>query len=44
MGRAARDIPGGMRGIHGRFSRWRKSHTGRLPISESLWSAGRLIW
>ena len=39
MGRAAPDIPDGMRGIHGRFSRWRKSHTGRLPIPESLWSA-----
>ena len=39
MGRAAPDIPDGMRGIHGRFSRWRKSHAGRLPIPESLWSA-----
>ena len=39
MGRAAPDVPDGMRGIHGRFSRWRKSHTGRLPIPESLWSA-----
>ena len=39
MGRAAPDIPDGMRGIHGRFSRWRKSHTGRLPIPEPLWSA-----
>jgi hypothetical protein len=39
MGRAAPDIPDGMRGIHGRFSRWRKSHTGRLPIPKSLWSA-----
>jgi integrase len=39
MGRAAPDIPDGMRGIHGRFVRWRKSHTGRLPIPESLWSA-----
>ena len=39
MGRAAADVPDGMRGIHGRFARWRKSHTGRLPIPESLWSA-----
>ena len=39
MGRAAADVPEGMRGIHGRFARWRKSHTGRLPIPESLWSA-----
>ena len=39
MGRASLDIPNSMRGIHGRFSRWRKSHTGRLPIPESLWSA-----
>jgi hypothetical protein len=30
MGRAAPDIPDGMRGIHGYFARWRKSHTGRL--------------
>jgi hypothetical protein len=39
MGRAASDIPDRMRGIHGRFARWRKSHTGRLPIPESLWRA-----
>jgi hypothetical protein len=39
MGRAAPDVPDGMRGIHGRFARWRKSHTGRLPIPESLSSA-----
>lgn len=39
MGRAAPDIPEGMRGIYGRFARWRKSHTGRLPIPEALWSA-----
>jgi hypothetical protein len=39
MGRAAPDVPDGMRGIHERFARWRKSHTGRLPIPESLWSA-----
>ena len=39
MGRTAPDIPDGMRGVHGRFARWRESHTGRLPIPESLWSA-----
>ena len=39
MGRAAPDVPDGMRGIHGRFARWRKSHTGRLPIPEPLWAA-----
>jgi hypothetical protein len=39
MGRAEPDVPDGMRGIHGRFARWRRSHTGRLPIPESLWSA-----
>ena len=39
MGRAAPDVPDSMRGIHGRFTRWRKSHTGRLPIPESLWAA-----
>lgn len=39
MGIAAPDIPDGMRGIHGHFARWRKSHTGRLPIPESLWRA-----
>jgi hypothetical protein len=39
MGRAASDIPDGMRGVHGRFVRWRKSHTGRLPIPEPLWAA-----
>ena len=39
MDRAAPDIPEGMRGIHGRFARWRKSHIGWLPIPESLWSA-----
>ena len=39
MGRAAPDIPDGMRGIHSRFTRWRKSHTGRLPIPDPLWAA-----
>jgi hypothetical protein len=39
MGRAAPDVPDSMRGIHGRFARWRKSHTGRLPIPKPLWAA-----
>ncbi len=39
MRRAAPDVPVSMRGIYGRFARWRKSHTGRLPIPESLWMA-----
>lgn len=39
MGRAAPDIPNGMRVLHGRFARWRKSHTGRLPIPDPLWAA-----
>ena len=39
MGRAASDIPSGMRVLHGRFARWRKSHTGRLPIPDPLWAA-----
>ena len=33
------DIPVRMRKVHGRFERWRKSHTGRLPIPERLWQA-----
>ena len=39
MGRAASDSPDGMRVLHGRFARWRKSHTGRLPIPDPLWAA-----
>ena len=33
------DIPVRMRKVHGRFERWRKSHTGRLPIPKRLWAA-----
>ena len=32
-------IPKDMRKVCGRFERWRKSHTGRLPIPERLWAA-----
>jgi hypothetical protein len=39
MGRAAPEVPDSMRGIHGRFARWRKSHAGRLPIPQPLWAA-----
>ena len=39
MGRTASDIPHGMRVLHERFARWRKSHTGRLRIPEPLWTA-----
>jgi hypothetical protein len=39
MGRATPNIPDGMRAVHGRVARWRKSHTGRLPIPEPLWTA-----
>jgi hypothetical protein len=33
------DIPDGMRKIYGRFLRWRKAHTGRLPIPDALWAS-----
>lgn len=39
MGRAAPDIPHELVAVHGRFARWRESHTGRLPIPEPLWAA-----
>ena len=32
------EIPVGMRGVCQRFERWRKAHTGRLPIPEALWA------
>ncbi len=32
-------IPMGMRRVHWRFERWRRSHVGRLPIPERLWTA-----
>ena len=37
-GKAA-DVPEGMRRVYGRFARWRKLHTGRLPIPDSLWAS-----
>jgi hypothetical protein len=33
------EVPVGMRKVHGRFERWRKSHVGRQPIPEGLWRA-----
>lgn len=36
---AAADVPDEMRGVHERFTRWRESHTGQLPIPKSLWIA-----
>ena len=33
------DIPDGMRRIYGRFCRWRKAHTGRVPIPGALWAS-----
>ncbi len=38
MARQPVGVPGGMRRVHGRFARWRKSHAGRRPIPESLWT------
>jgi hypothetical protein len=28
-----------VRRLYGRFFRWRKAHTGRLPIPDSLWAS-----
>jgi hypothetical protein len=36
---AKTDIPNNMRKVYQRFQRWRRSHTGRLPIPEPLWAA-----
>ena len=33
------DIPHGMRRVYRRFERWRRAHTGRLPIPEALWAS-----
>ena len=32
-------IPHNLRKVYRRLQRWRSSHTGRLPIPESLWAA-----
>ena len=39
MPRNAARIPDGMRRVYGRFARWRKLHTGRVPIPDSLWAS-----
>ena len=39
MPKKAAEVPDGMRRVYGRFARWRKLHTGRLPIPDSLWAA-----
>ena len=33
------DLPRDIQKLHRRFARWRRSHTGRLPIPEPLWAA-----
>ena len=39
------DIPQSMQKVLRRFERWRKAHTGRLPIPERLWTAAvELAW
>jgi hypothetical protein len=37
-GKAAPELPDGMRRIYRRFERWRNSHQGRLPIPPALWA------
>jgi len=37
-----RDIPPNMQKVYRRLRRWRSTHTGRLPIPESLWAAAEL--
>ena len=39
MPKKAADVPEGMRRVYGRFARWRKLHTGRLPIADSPWAS-----
>jgi hypothetical protein len=38
-GNQTHDIPQDLHKLHGRFVRWRRSHTGRLPIPDPLWTA-----
>ena len=33
------DIPPNMQKVYRRLKRWRSTHTGRLPIPDSLWAA-----
>ena len=39
MAKDGSEIPNNMRKVYQRFQRWRRSHTGRLPIPEPLWAA-----
>lgn len=39
MAGKALEIPSGMRGVYGRFARWRSGHRGRIPIPEVLWNS-----
>src|SRR5690348_1602682 len=39
MPKKAADVPEGMGRVYGRFARWRKLHTGRLPIPDSRWAS-----
>jgi hypothetical protein len=38
-GNQTQDIPRDLHKLHGRFVRWRRSHTGRLPIPDPFWTA-----
>lgn len=38
-GNQIHDIPQDLQKLHGRFVRWRRSHTGRIPIPDPLWTA-----
>ena len=42
MASEIRAIPPNMRKVFRRLKRWRRSHTGRLPIPEPLWTAAEL--
>lgn len=39
MSKKTADVADGMRRVYGRFVRWRKLHTGRVPIPDDLWAA-----
>jgi hypothetical protein len=39
MPKKAADVPEVMRRVYGRFARWRKLHTGRLPTPDSPWAS-----
>jgi len=39
MAKDGSEIPNNIRKVYQRFQRWRRSHTGRLPIPEPLWAA-----